>query len=85
MTLPAVAEKVAEVALAGTVTAEDDKVSRELLSDRVTGTPPVGAAAERVTVQVATPLELSVAGAQARLVRMTAGVRAMEAVLVELP
>jgi len=49
-------EKVAEVAPAGTVT-EEGVVSAVVLSERLTSWPPVGAAAERVTVQEADPPE----------------------------
>ncbi|MBN9662325.1 MAG: hypothetical protein J0H49_29270 [Acidobacteria bacterium] len=52
----AVTEKVAEVAPAGTVT-EAGVERAALLSARVTSCPPAGAAAERVTVQVAEPPE----------------------------
>jgi hypothetical protein len=46
------AVKVAEVAPELTVT-EEDKVTNELLSERVTTAPPLGAALFKLTVQVA--------------------------------
>jgi ribosomal protein S8E len=62
-----VAEKVAEVAPAATVT-EAGTVSRALFLERETTAPPVGAALLRVTVQVEEALEVSEAGLQERLV-----------------
>lgn len=59
---PAVAEKFAEVALAGTVT-ETGTVSRAEFDDSATASPPAGAAFDNVTVQVATAPELRVEGA----------------------
>jgi hypothetical protein len=51
VTVPAVAVKLAVVEFAATVT-DDGVVSAELLSDMLTAVPPLGAAAESVTVQV---------------------------------
>ena len=48
---PAVARKVAELALAATVT-EAGTLSMELVLDSVTAAPPAGAACDNVTVQV---------------------------------
>src|ERR1039457_2573365 len=60
---PAVAAKVAEVTPAATVT-EVGTVSRELLSERATALPPVGAAWFKVSVQVAAVPELTLVGLQ---------------------
>ncbi len=78
--VPAVAEKVAVLAPAATVT-EAGTVSRVLLSDKVTETPPVGAALESVTVQVAAAPELMLVGAQTRDETRTGAVRLRVAVL----
>jgi hypothetical protein len=51
VTVPAVAAKLAVVELVATVT-DDGTVSAELLEERATAAPPVGAAAEIVTVHV---------------------------------
>ncbi len=50
VTTPATALKLAVLAVAGTVT-ETGTVNNELLSDKLTEAPPLGAASERVTVQ----------------------------------
>src|ERR1039457_7154458 len=60
---PAVAAKVAEVTPAATVT-EVGTVSRELLSERATALPPVGAAWFKVAVQVVAAAELTLVGLQ---------------------
>ena len=78
----AVAEKVAEVAPAATVT-EAGTVSAALLSERETTAPPVGAALLRVTVQVAEALEVSEAGLQERLEGTVLVTRPMEKVTEE--
>jgi hypothetical protein len=65
VTVPAVAAKVAEVAPAATVTFAGT-VRAVALLDKPTLVPPVGAALEMLTVQVAVPLEGRVVGAQAR-------------------
>ena len=62
--VPAVAVKVAVVAPALTTT-EAATGSSTLLLERATATPPVGAAAESVTVQLDMPPELNVVGVQA--------------------
>ena len=56
-----VALKVAEVAVAATVT-EDGTVRVELLFDRVTLAPPFRAACDRVTVQVLDPFHRRLVG-----------------------
>ena len=63
----AVAVNVAEVAPEATVT-ETGKVNEVVLMDKLTREPPVGAALLSVTVQVVEVLEVSVSGAQMRLV-----------------
>jgi hypothetical protein len=67
--VPAVTVKVAEVLPELTVT-DEGVVSRELLSASETATPPLGAAMDRVTVQVALADELSEVGVHERLVRL---------------
>jgi hypothetical protein len=57
--------KVVETEPAGTVT-EVGVVSRAELSETVTAVPPVGAAFERVTVQVLLALEPRLVGAQVK-------------------
>lgn len=59
--MPAFTVKVAFVA-DGDTAADAGVVNNALLSERVTTVPPVGAAILRVTVQLLTPLEASVAG-----------------------
>ena len=54
MTVATVAEKLAEVAPAATVTEEGTVTDEELLAN-VTANPPVGAAADSVTVQASVP------------------------------
>jgi hypothetical protein len=81
--VPAVAEKVAVVAPAATVT-EAGAVSSALLDEMATRTPPAGAAALVVTVQLLLAPEFSDVGAQASVVTMTGGARLREAVC-ELP
>ena len=63
--VPAVAVKVVEVLLAGTVT-EVVTGSAALLLDRPTAVPPVGAVWVSVTVQVVADPELTLVGLQAR-------------------
>jgi hypothetical protein len=77
--VPAVAVKVAVVAAAATVT-EAGTVKELLLSAIVTVVPPVGAAFERVTVQVLVPLEFRLVGVQASEERVTGATRLREAV-----
>ena len=74
------AMKVAVVAAAATVT-EAGTVSVALLSESVTAVPPMGAALERVMVQVLVPLEFRLVGEQAREERVTGATRLMVAVL----
>lgn len=80
VTEPAVTEKAAEVAPAATVT-EAGVVSAALLSERVTSWPPVGAAAESVTVQEADPPEVREAGKHERVLGMGRALMVTEAVL----
>ena len=77
--VPAVVEKVAVVAPGATVT-EAGTVSCAVLDEMATRTPPAGAAALAVTVQVLLAPELSDAGAQATEVTVTGGARLSEAV-----
>ncbi|MFN0164980.1 MAG: hypothetical protein ACKV22_01000 [Bryobacteraceae bacterium] len=63
---PAVAEKLAVVVLAATVT-ETGTVSRAESDDKATANPPLGAAFDSVTVQVETAPELRVEGAHVTL------------------
>lgn len=65
VTVEAVTVKAAEVAPAATVT-EEGVVRAELLSERVTTWPPVGAAEERAAVQVEDPPEEMEVGEQER-------------------
>lgn len=81
--VPAVAEKVAVVAPAATVT-EAGVVRRVLLDERVTASPPVAAAVLVVTVQVETALDVSDVGVQARALTVASGDRLREAVLATL-
>jgi hypothetical protein len=67
--VPAVTVKVAEVLPAPTVT-DEGVVSRALLSASETATPPLGAAMESATVQVALAEELSDVGVHERLLRL---------------
>ncbi len=67
MIVPAAALKLAEVAPEGTVT-EAGTVRTELLSDKVTATPPDGAAPPNVTVHVELASEAIEVGVQVRLV-----------------
>lgn len=64
VTADAVTVKAAVVAEAGTVTFAADNVALTLLLNRATETPPPGAAADRVTVQLAVPGAFTVAGVQ---------------------
>jgi hypothetical protein len=77
---PAFAENVAEVEPAATVTAEG-AVRYELLSDKETVSPPVGAAAVSVTVQTLLPPDLRLVGEQASEARAAGGVRLTIAVV----
>ena len=61
LTVPVVTLKVAEVAAAATVT-DDGTVRVELLFDRLTLAPPVGAGWVRVTVQVLDEFEPRLVG-----------------------
>jgi hypothetical protein len=78
--VPAVAEKAVVVAPAATVT-EAGAVSRAVLDEMATRTPPAGAAALVVTVQVLLAPEFSDAGAHASAVTVMGGARLREAVL----
>ena len=64
--VPAVAVNVAVVAAAPTVTVAGTLRSDELLLDRFTVWPPVGAATLKVTVQLEVPLEDNDAGVHVR-------------------
>ena len=77
--MPAVAVKVAVVALAATVT-DAGTVSSALLPDTVTAVAAVGAF-ERVTVQVLLAEEFRLVGEQASDVNVTGATRLMVAVL----
>jgi len=68
-----VAVKLAVVEPAATVT-EVGTVSAALLSESATLEPPVGAACDNVTVQVALPPELTVAGVHCSADTVTRGV-----------
>lgn len=83
VTEAAVAEKIAEVAPAATVT-EAGTVRAALLSERVTDWPPVGAAPERVTVQEVDPPEAMEEGEQERVLGTGRAVTVTEDVL-EVP
>jgi hypothetical protein len=72
-TVPAVAVKLAVVEPAATVT-EAGTVSAVLLSETATLEPPVGAACDSVTVQVALPPETTVAGVHCSADTVTRGV-----------
>jgi hypothetical protein len=64
VTAAAVTVKAAVVAEAATVTFAAESVALALLLERATGTPPAGAAADSVTVQLAVPGAFTVAGVQ---------------------
>jgi hypothetical protein len=64
VTADAVTVKAAVVAEAATVTFAAESVALTLLLDRATDTPPAGAAADSVTVQLAVPGAFTVAGVQ---------------------
>lgn len=78
--LPAVALKVVVVAPADTV-ADAGTLSMALLLDSETVTPPAGAAADNVTVQVEVPLLPKVEGVQTTELITTGGVNEILAVL----
>ena len=84
MTEPAVAVKLAVDAPAATVT-EAGVVNAELLSETVTAEPPVGAAADSVTVQVDVAPEAMLVGEHASLETVTAGGVTVTAAVAELP
>jgi hypothetical protein len=79
VTEPAEALKDAAVAPAATVT-DAGTVTAALLSETETTVPPVGAALERVTVQVLVALEARVVGLHASEERVMGAVRLMVAV-----
>ena len=80
VTEPAVAAKVAVLAPAATLTGVAT-VSAAMLEERATADPPMGAALERVTVQVLTAPDARRVGRQASEVTLTTGaVRLIEAV-----
>ena len=70
--VPAVARKLAEDADAGTLT-EAGTLRTELLSEIRTVTPPLGAAADRLTVQIPLEPEASVVGEHTSDETVTAG------------
>ena len=78
-----VALKVADVAVAATIT-DAGTVRVELVLDRVTMAPPVGAALLRLTVQVLEALGPRLAGAQASA-ETTTGATRLTLPLAELP
>jgi hypothetical protein len=82
VSVAAVAEKVAEVAPAATVT-EAGTESAALLSERVTTAPPAGAALLKVTVQVEEAPEVREVGLQERLVGTVLVTRLKEKVTEE--
>jgi hypothetical protein len=82
VTEPAVALKLAVDAPAATVT-DDGVVNAELLSEIVTAVPPVGAAADSVTVQVDAAPEAMLEGEHASL--ETTGARAWTEMLPPVP
>ena len=84
VTEPAVTVKLAVEAPAATV-ADAGVVMAELLSDSVTTEPPVGAAADNVTVHVELAPAATLVGEQASLVSVTAGAVTVTAAVVELP
>ena len=84
VTEPAVTVKLAVEAPAATV-ADAGVVMAELLSDSVTAEPPVGAAADNVTVHVELAPAATLVGEQASLVSVTAGAVTVTAAVAELP
>ena len=84
VTVPAVAVNVALVAPDATVT-DAGAVSAVLLSETVTADPPLGAAPESVTVQVEAAPETTLAGAQPRLLTVTAAGVTVTLAVFELP
>jgi len=82
LTVPVVTLKVAEVAAAPTVT-DDGTVRVELLFDRLTLAPPVGAGCVRVTVQVLDEFEPRLVGLQDTADTSTGATR-LTVVLAEL-
>ena len=81
----AVTVKAAVVAEAATVTFGADNVALALLLDRVTDTPPAGAAADRVTVQLAVPGALMVDGVQTSPLTVGSDPTVIERVLLMPP
>ena len=79
----AVAVKLAVVAPAGTVT-EAGTARAELLSERLTVVPPLGAACDKVTVQLIFPGGVNEVGVHVRLVSAATPVR-FSVVLLEPP
>ena len=84
VTVPAVAVNPPVVAPAAIVI-EAASVSAALLSDSATVTPPLGAACDRVTVQLLLPPEPMVAGEQARAVNVVGGGVMVTDAVAELP
>jgi hypothetical protein len=84
-TADAVTVKAAEIAEAATVTLAVDSVALALLLDSATDTPPAGAAADSVRVQLAAPGAFTVAGVQASPLTVGIDPTVMESVLLMLP
>ena len=84
MTEPAVTVKLAVEAPAATVT-EAGVVSAELLSERATAEPPLGAAADNVTVQVELAPEATLVGEHVSLLTVAVGAVMVTAAVAELP
>ena len=82
--MPAVTVKLAVVDPAATVT-DAGVVNAALLSDVVTLAPPVGAAADSVTVQVEVAPDTTLFGVHASLETVTATGVTVTAAVVELP
>ena len=85
VTADAVTVKAAVVAEAATVTLAADSVAFALLLDRFTDTPPAVAAAESVTVQLAVPGALIVAGVQTSPLTDGSDATVMESFLLRPP
>src|SRR5205809_708501 len=83
--VPAVAGKVGVVAPAATVTEGCAGSNDGLLLTSVTSAPPVGAAPERLTIQVDVWLEATLVGLQVRLVSVGSGGRIMTVKEIQKP
>ena len=85
VTADAVTVKVAEIAEAATVTFAVDSIALALLLDRATVTPPAGAAADSVKVQLAVPGALIVVGVQTSPLTVGSDPTVIESVLLTPP